>query len=149
MLINHTKVASNMSIADQREKSLHQLGKSCMSMAAMHVCSALLWTPLVSAHTGGQTISCKVYSSLQKACRKHVVSSSELQKARAGSHLGQHRVLGYIPDDGGHFKRCPAAVSAQAASKVKAKAIYMVLLYPPEYMLPFEHWQQRGSSKAG
>ena len=71
-----------------------------------------------------------------------------MQKASAGSHLGQHRVLGYIPDDGGHFKRCPAVVPAQAAGKVKAKAIYMVLLYPPEYTLPFEHWQQRGSSKA-
>lgn len=62
-----------------------------------------------------------------------------LQNACSGSHLGQHRVLGYIPDDGGHFQRCPIAVAAQAASKIKAKAIYMVLFYPPEYMLPFEY----------
>ena len=53
------------------------------------------------------------------------------KKAVACGYLGQHRVLGDIPDDRGYLQRCATAISAQAASKIKAKAVYMILFHPP------------------
>lgn len=54
----------------------------------------------------------------------------------AAGYLGEHRVLGYIPDDGGYFQWGAAAISAQTACKVKAEAVYMILFHPPAYILP-------------
>ena len=45
-------------------------------------------------------------------------------------HLGQHRVLGELADQGRRCQGAPLGIAAQAGGQVKSEAVHMILLYP-------------------